>query len=55
MLAFLVRRLGHMLFTMLVASFVSMLLTLVPIAIDSPMPDASSSRLIVATVIALAA
>ena len=35
--------------------FVSMLLTLLPIAIDSSVPYASSSRLIVATVIALAA
>jgi hypothetical protein len=43
------------LLTMLVASFVSVLLTLLPIAIDSSMPYASSSRLIVATVIALAA
>ena len=43
------------LLTMLVASFVSVLLTLLPIAINSPVPYASSSRLIVATVIALAA
>ena len=43
------------LLTMLVASFVSMLLTLLPIAVDSSVPYASSSRLIVATVIALAA
>ena len=43
------------LLTMLVASLVSVLLTLVPIAIDSSVPYASSSRLIVATVIALAA
>ena len=43
------------LLTMLVASFVSVLLTLMPIAIDSSVPYASSSRLIVATVIALAA
>src|SRR5207249_3719276 len=43
------------LFTMLVASFVSLLLTLLPIAIDSSTPYASSSRLILATVIALAA
>jgi hypothetical protein len=43
------------LLTMLVASLVSMLLTLAPIAIDSSVPYASSSRLIVATVIALAA
>ena len=40
---------------MLVASFVSVLLTLLPIAIDSSVPYASSSRLIVATVIAVAA
>ena len=40
---------------MLVASFVSVLLTLLPIAVDSSVPYASSSRLIVATVIALAA
>jgi hypothetical protein len=40
---------------MLVAAFVSVLLTLLPIAIDSSVPYASSSRLIVATVIALAA
>ncbi len=40
---------------MLVASFVSVLLTVLPIAIDSSVPYASSSRLIVATVIALAA
>jgi serine/threonine-protein kinase len=43
------------LLTMLVASFVSMLLTVLPIAIDSSVPYASSSRLIVATVILLAA
>jgi serine/threonine-protein kinase len=43
------------LLTMLVASFVSVLLTVLPIAIDSSVPYASSSRLIVATVIALAA
>jgi hypothetical protein len=43
------------LLTMLVASFVSVLLTLLPIAVNSPVPYASSSRLIVATVIALAA
>jgi hypothetical protein len=43
------------LLTMLVASFVSVLLTVLPIAIDSSAPYASSSRLIVATVIALAA
>jgi hypothetical protein len=41
--------------TMLVAAFVSPLLTLLPIAVDSSTPYASSSRLIVATVIALAA
>jgi hypothetical protein len=34
---------------------VSVLLTLLPIAVDSSVPYASSSRLIVATVIALAA
>ena len=43
------------LLTMLVAWLVSVLLTLMPIAINSPAPYASSSRLIVATVIALAA
>jgi hypothetical protein len=43
------------LLTMLVASFVSVLLTVVPIALDSSVPYASSSRLIVATVIGLAA
>jgi eukaryotic-like serine/threonine-protein kinase len=43
------------LLTMLVASFVSALLTLIPITIDSSVPFASSSRLIVATVIVLAA
>ncbi len=43
------------LLTMLVASFVSVLLAVLPIAIDSSAPYASSSRLIVATVIALAA
>jgi len=43
------------LLTMLVASFVSVLLTQVPITLDSSVPYASSSRLIVATVIALAA
>jgi serine/threonine-protein kinase len=43
------------LLTMLVASFVSLMLTLLPIAIDSSVPYASSSRLVVATVIALAA
>ena len=43
------------LLTMLVASFVSLLLTVLPIAVDSSVPYASSSRLIVATVIALAA
>ena len=41
--------------TMLVASFVSLLLTLMPIALDSSVPYAFSSRVIVATVIALAA
>ncbi len=41
--------------TMLVASFVSLLLTLVPITFDSSVPYASSSRLVVMTVIALAA
>ena len=43
------------LLTMLVASFVSLLLTLMPIAIDAPAPYATSSRLIVATVAILAA
>ncbi len=43
------------LLTMMVASFVSVLLTLVPITLDASVPYASSSRLIVATVIALAA
>jgi serine/threonine-protein kinase len=43
------------LLTMLAASFVSVLLTGLPIAIDSSVPYASSSRLIVATVVALAA
>jgi Protein kinase domain len=43
------------LLTMLVASFVSVLLSLMPITIDSSMPYASSSFLIVGTVIALAA
>ena len=43
------------LLTMLVASFVSVLLTQVPITLDSSVPYASSARLIVATVIALAA
>ena len=43
------------LLTMLVASFVSLLLTLIPIALDSAVPYAQSSWLIVATVIALAA
>jgi hypothetical protein len=43
------------LLTILVASFVSVLLILLPIAIDSSVPYASSSRLIVATVMALAA
>ena len=43
------------LLTMLVASFVSVLLPQVPITLDSSVPYASSSRLVVATVIALAA
>jgi hypothetical protein len=43
------------LLTMMVASFVSVLLTLVPITLDSSVPYASSSRLVAATVIALAA
>jgi serine/threonine-protein kinase len=43
------------LLTMLVASFVSVLLTSMPIVIDASVPYASSSRIIVATVIALAA
>jgi eukaryotic-like serine/threonine-protein kinase len=43
------------LLTMLVASFVSLLLTLMPIAIDASAPYASSSRMIVATVTGLAA
>ena len=43
------------LLTMLIASFVSALLTLIPITVDSSVPYASSSRLIVATVIVLAA
>jgi hypothetical protein len=43
------------LLTMLVASFVSLLLTLMPIAVGSSVPYALSSRLIVVTVIALAA
>jgi serine/threonine-protein kinase len=43
------------LLTMLVASFVSLLLTLIPVAIDASAPYASSSRLIVATVTVLAA
>jgi serine/threonine-protein kinase len=43
------------LLTMLVAWLVSVLLTLLPIAVDSSVPYASSSRLIVATVIVLAA
>jgi serine/threonine-protein kinase len=42
------------LLTMIVAWLVSGLLTLLPIAIDSSVPYASSSRLIVATVLALA-
>ena len=40
--------------TMLVASFVSLLLTLMPIALDPSAPYAFSSRAIVATVLALA-
>jgi serine/threonine-protein kinase len=43
------------LLTMMVASFVSVLLTLVPITLDASVPYASSSRFIMATVIALAA
>ena len=43
------------LLTILVAQCVSVLLTLLPIAIDSSVPYASSSRLIVLTVIGLAA
>jgi serine/threonine-protein kinase len=43
------------LLTMMVASFVSVLLPQVPITLDSSVPYASSSRLIIATVIALAA
>jgi hypothetical protein len=43
------------LLTILVASFVSVPLMQVPIAIDSSVPYASSSRLVLATVIALAA
>ena len=43
------------LLTMLVASFVSVLLIVMPIAIDASVPYASASRLVVATVIALAA
>jgi protein kinase-like protein len=43
------------LLTILVAQCVSVLLTLLPIAIDSSVPYASSSRLILLTVIALAA
>jgi len=43
------------LLTILVAQCVSVLLTVMPIAIDSSVPYASSSRLIVLTVIALAA
>ena len=43
------------LLTMLVASFVSVLVTLLPITIDSSVPYAASSRLIVATVFTLAA
>jgi len=40
--------------TMLVASFVSLLLTLMPIGLDPSVPYAFSSRVIVATVLALA-
>ena len=40
--------------TLLVASFVSSLLTLVPMTIDSAVPYASSARLVACTVIALA-
>ena len=43
------------LLTMVVASSVSGLLTVLPIAVDSSVPYATSSRLMVATVIALAA
>ena len=43
------------LLTMLVASFVTLLLTLMPIAIDSSVPYAVSSRIVLATVIVLAA
>ena len=43
------------LLTMLVAQFVSVLLMLLPIVIDSSVPYASSSRLIVGTAVALAA
>ncbi len=43
------------LLTMLIASFVSTLLTLLPITVDSSVPYASSSRMIVATVVALGA
>jgi hypothetical protein len=46
-------RLG--LLTILVASFVSVLLILLPITVDASVPYVFSSRLIVATVIALAA
>jgi hypothetical protein len=41
--------------TLLVASFVSVLLTVVPITVDASVPYASSSRLVAMTVIALAA
>jgi eukaryotic-like serine/threonine-protein kinase len=41
--------------TIVVASFVSLLLTLVPMTFDSSVPYASSSRLVAVTVIALAA
>jgi hypothetical protein len=40
--------------TLLIASFVSQLLILLPIAVNTPVPYATSSRLIVALVIALA-
>jgi serine/threonine-protein kinase len=43
------------LLTLLVASFVSVLLTVLPITVDSSVPYALSSRLIIATVVALAA
>jgi serine/threonine-protein kinase len=43
------------LLSMLVASFVSLLVTLMPIGIDSSVPYASSSWMVLATIIALAA